>query len=482
MHSITLESQTDFVGWRAAARSLIAAEVLPEDITWRVAGESGSLFDEPVPAAVPAEDRPSFTVPRDFLELASTVALHRDPTRFALLYRLLWRLRHEPRTLSLTMDPDVVQAHAWTKAVRRDIHKMHAYVRFREVPGTEPKGFVAWFEPDHHIVEAATPFFMRRFTNFPWAILTPERSAYWDMRELSFGPGAKRSDAPADDAAEELWRKYYASIFNPARLKVSAMMGHMPKKYWRNLPESELIPQLIAESQERTLDMINRSATTPQHKRRAAPAPSVAKKREPMTSLEAVREQALHCRDCPLWKNATQTVFGEGREKANIVFVGEQPGDQEDLAGHPFVGPAGKLLNKALVDAGIDRKATYVTNAVKHFKWEPRGKRRIHKKPSDLEISACHQWVERELDIIKPELIVALGATAARSIFGKTTPIEKNRGHVIKAANDDSGHQADILVTVHPSFLLRVPSEDRESAYQRFVEDLKLIQPYARAS
>jgi uracil-DNA glycosylase len=164
------------------------------------------------------------------------------------------------------------------------------------------------------------------------------------------------------------------------------------------------------------------------------------------------------------------------------VFVGEQPGDQEDLAGQPFVGPAGKLLNKALVDAGIDRKATYVTNAVKHFKWEPRGKRRIHKKPSDLEISVCHQWIERELEIIQPELIVALGATAARSIFGKATPIEKNRGHIIKAANDDSGHAADILVTVHPSFLLRVPDEDRESAYQRFVEDLKLIRPYARAS
>jgi len=482
MHSITLESPTDFTGWRAAARSLIASDVAPDAVSWRVAGESASLFDEPMPASAPVQDQPSFTVPRDFLELASTVVLHRDPSRFALLYRLLWRLRHEPRTLSLTMDPDVVQAHAWTKSVRRDIHKMHAYVRFREVPGTEPKGFVAWFEPDHHIVEAATPFFMRRFTNFSWAILTPERSAYWDMQELSFGPGAKRSDAPADDAAEDLWRKYYASIFNPARLKVSAMMGHMPKKYWRNLPESELIPQLIAQSQERTLDMIHRSASTPQHKRRATVAPSVAKKRPPATSLDAVREQALHCRDCPLWKNATQTVFGEGRQKANIVFVGEQPGDQEDLAGHPFVGPAGKLLNKALVDAGIDRKATYVTNAVKHFKWEPRGKRRIHKKPSDLEISACHQWIERELEIIQPELIVALGATAARSIFGKATPIEKNRGHVIKAANDGNGHPADILVTVHPSFLLRVPSEDRDAAYEKFVADLKLIRPYAQAS
>jgi uracil-DNA glycosylase len=196
-------------------------------------------------------------------------------------------------------------------------------------------------------------------------------------------------------------------------------------------------------------------------------------------SLAEAREQAAHCRDCPLWKNATQTVFGAGRESASVMFVGEQPGDQEDLAGKPFIGPAGRLLDRALVDAAIDRKATYVTNAVKHFKWEPRGKRRIHKKPSELEINACHQWLERELAVVRPDLIVALGATAARAIFGRATAIEKNRGRVIPAEQAKLGMEADVLVTVHPSFLLRVPDEDREEAYQRFVADLKLIRPYA---
>ena len=196
-------------------------------------------------------------------------------------------------------------------------------------------------------------------------------------------------------------------------------------------------------------------------------------------SLADAREQAAHCRDCPLWKNATQTVFGEGRESARVILVGEQPGDQEDLAGKPFVGPAGKLLDRALVDAAIDRKATYVTNAVKHFKWEPRGKRRIHKKPNELEISACHQWLERELALVQPGLIVALGATAARAIFGRATAIEKNRGRVIPAVQAKLGSDADVLVTVHPSFLLRVPDEDRDEAYERFVADLKLIRPYA---
>jgi probable DNA metabolism protein len=363
MHNVALETPHDFAGWRSAARALLAAGIPPEHVSWSTAGSSGALFAE-TPTLIAPTNACSVRVPKDFLDLAATVALHREPTRFALLYRLLWRLRSEPRLLALAMDPDVARARAWAKSVSRDIHKMRAFVRFREAAGTEPRAFVAWFEPEHHTVEANAPFFVRRFANFSWAILTPERSAYWDMSELTFGPGTHRSDAPSDDAAEDLWRRYYASIFNPARLKAKTMQAQMPKKYWRNLPESELIPQLIAGAQERTLEMIEKSASTPHHKRRSAAAPSRA---QPITtSLDALRNAAAHCRDCPLWKNATQTVFGEGKEDTKVVFVGEQPGDQEDLAGVPFVGPAGRLLDRALEDAGIDRKNTYVTNAVKH--------------------------------------------------------------------------------------------------------------------
>jgi uracil-DNA glycosylase len=196
------------------------------------------------------------------------------------------------------------------------------------------------------------------------------------------------------------------------------------------------------------------------------------------SSLAETREQAAHCRACPLWKNATQTVFGAGSQRARVVLVGEQPGDQEDRSGEPFVGPAGKLLDRALTDAAIDRKTTYVTNAVKHFKFELRGKRRIHKKPNELEISACHQWLERELELLRPALVVCLGATAARAVFGRATAIEKNRGRVIGGASAKVPYEADLLVTVHPSFLLRVPDEDRDEAYERFVADLKLIRPY----
>lgn len=193
-------------------------------------------------------------------------------------------------------------------------------------------------------------------------------------------------------------------------------------------------------------------------------------------SLMELRAAAHDCQACPLWANATQTVFGEGPTQARVMLVGEQPGDQEDRTGHPFVGPAGQLLDRALVEAGIDRDKVYVTNAVKHFKWEPRGKRRLHKKPVDSEIIACHQWLERELDIVSPTLIVAMGATAARALLGRATAIEVNRGKLMPMP---LMADCQLLITVHPSYLLRVPDEFRADAYARFVQDLRFAAPFA---
>ncbi|MDB5611933.1 MAG: uracil-DNA glycosylase [Bradyrhizobium sp.] len=195
-------------------------------------------------------------------------------------------------------------------------------------------------------------------------------------------------------------------------------------------------------------------------------------------SLKTLREEAAGCRACHLWKNATQTVFGEGPQNAQIMLVGEQPGDKEDLAGKPFVGPAGQMLDRALEEAGIDRKKVYVTNAVKHFKFVPRGKIRLHQKPNTPEIKACRQWYERELKSIKPDLVVAMGATAAQSVFGKITPINKNRGRPIDL---DDGIKA--LVTVHPSYLLRLPDADAKAReYERFVDDLRVAADLLRKS
>ncbi len=195
-------------------------------------------------------------------------------------------------------------------------------------------------------------------------------------------------------------------------------------------------------------------------------------------SLKTLREEAGQYRACHLWKPATQTVFGEGPQNAQMMLVGEQPGDKEDLAGKPFVGPAGVMLDRALEQAGIDRRKVYVTNAVKHFKFVRRGKIRLHQKPNTAEIKACRQWYERELAAIKPVLVVAMGATAAQGVFGKITPINKNRGRLIDL---DDGIRA--LVTVHPSYLLRLPdAESRTREYARFVDDFRIAAAALRKS
>jgi len=188
-------------------------------------------------------------------------------------------------------------------------------------------------------------------------------------------------------------------------------------------------------------------------------------------SIKQLREEARACQDCPLWANATQTVFGAGDPHARVMLVGEQPGDEEDKKGLPFVGPAGRLLDKALEAAGVDREHLYVTNAVKHFKWQLRGKRRLHKTPAQREIDACHQWIEGEIEAVKPHVIVALGATAAKALIGPGFRVTLQRGQFV-----ESPLAPCVFATFHPSALLRLQEdEDREAAFQQFVKDLKLI-------
>ena len=200
--------------------------------------------------------------------------------------------------------------------------------------------------------------------------------------------------------------------------------------------------------------------------------PSAAEFIPHTTSLSVLREAVNHCRGCPIYCNATQGVFGEGPRDATVMFVGEQPGDQEDRAGKPFVGPAGKMLDDAMQEAGVPRDEAYVTNAVKHFKWEPRGTRRLHSKPSAREVGACRPWLETEISIVKPELIVCLGATAAQSLLGPAFRITKQRGQMVT----DTKWAPAVTATYHPSALLRIPDEaGREKAYAEFVDDLRKV-------
>ena len=339
--------------------------------------------------------------------------------------------------------------------------------------------FVAWYQPEHRIVEATAGFFARRFAGQRWAILTPERSVLWDGAQLTFGDGVPRNEAPSDDALEDLWRAYYASTFNPARVNVKVMQGHMPRKFWAHLPEAQLIEPLTAAANARAGQMIAAEAAAPRRSRVPPGRSPVSKPTADSGAGEKQRKLLDQCRNCPLWQYATQAVPGEGPMSARLMLVGEQPGDQEDLAGRPFVGPAGQLLNRALAAAGIDRADVYVTNAVKHFKYELRGKRRLHKKPAELEITACHAWYESEVATVQPALIVAMGATAVRAVLGRALPILANRGTLIEPQND-LPPSTRVLVTVHPSYLLRVLPETRDAEYGKFVEDLKISAKYIR--
>jgi len=479
MQVIRLASETDFEGWRAAARRLRRAHTPPEAVAWSVtpdevligeAAREKPRASPPEPPARKVAKSGEFRVSRDFLDLARAVVLHRSSERFALLYRLLWRLEDEPALMQIVTDPEVARAMDMARAVSRATRKMKAFVRFRRLEGVEPEAYAAWFEPPHRVLERVAPFFIERFANMRFSILTPDATLRWDTRTAVFGPGATASDAPGDDALEDIWRTYYASTFNPARLKVAAMTREMPKAYWRILPEASLISELIASASARTTRMVEQAPTQPSVRARKAAARLARDGTfdDVPQSLDEVVAGVQICRRCDLWRDATQGVPGEGAAHARLMFVGEQPGDQEDLAGKPFVGPAGQLFDRALERAGLPREATYVTNAVKHFKHEPRGKRRIHQTPTQGEIRACRWWLDAERRFVKPRVIVALGASAALSVFGKAMPIGSSRGRVLEMPD-----RTKAVVTYHPSYLLRLPDEAAKAkAWEAFVADL----------
>jgi probable DNA metabolism protein len=472
MKSVSLPPRCDDQAFRQIARRLLAEGLAPEQVLFEQAG-SASLFEE-----AGTGDAPAILMPRAFVTLLSKVICHSAADRFALLYRLLWRIHGgERRLLDRAHDADVQRATRYAKAVDRDVYRMHAFVRFTEREVESKTVFTAWFEPEHDVLRPAAPFFVDRFSNMDWLIATPHGTAAWHDKALSFGPPGPRPAPGGDSVLDDLWTTYYRTTFNPARLRVKAMLAQMPKRHWPTMPETQHVPEMIHAAESRVRAMEARAPDAPPKYAEAgermlrSPAPSW-----PLQSLDAVQEEAKFCTRCPLHAPATQTVFGEGPHDAAIVFVGEQPGDQEDLAGRPFVGPAGQVFDRALAQAGIDRGRVYVTNAVKHFKFEPRGKRRIHSKPGTVEVVACRTWLQRELELVGPTLVVALGATAALSLSGKIVAVTKERG-TIKHWN---GYP--VLVTVHPSYLLRIPDAATVDAeFERFVQDMRQARTWSEA-
>ena len=491
-----------FDDWRIAARKLLARQVVPERIRWIESHGTDDLFagadastdlfssdavavhQHPAPMHPPdrgtrsadsadsadivdlASTASAPRIPRELMTMLETAACHQDPQRWSLLYVVLWRWQRGERDVTSAADPDGAQLHGMVKAVRREEHDMHAYVRFRERLDTEePPRFVAWFEPSHHILARVAQHFAKRMGRVTWMIATPSATVLWDGGQLHFTGALLKSAADIDDAGEVLWLTYYRSIFNPARLNAQVMHGHLPTRFWKNLPEGAIVPQMIADAAAGA--------------RRVGQTSSVGQRDGRVISIDAAAAQPHRvspttldaCRRCDLWQRATQAVPGVGPPNARLMLLGEQPGDSEDIAGTPFIGPAGQLLDRAFAEAGLARAGVYLTNAVKHFKWEPSGKRRLHKTPGKIEMAACRHWLEEELLQFAPAVVVTLGSTALKSLIGHNAKLAEHIG--APALHDGRW----VIATWHPSYVLRLPDRAaKEAAFAAIVAALRQAQ------
>jgi DNA polymerase len=501
----------DFASWRTAARDLIHRGVAPHRVQWRAREQDNDLFSgacaapagaaqaglgfearpqtgqAAVPSFVGGTDSARSTagpnksavrstktvlrLPRALLEMLESAACFRAADRWAFLYQVLWRWAQGERDVVSAADVDGSRLHAMLKAVRREEHDMHAYVRFRERPAGGDAGpqFIAWFEPSHDVLPQVAEHFAKRMGSNSWMLGTPDASVLWDGAQLHMAGPLMRGPADIDDAGEALWLAYYRSIFNPARLNVKVMQSHVPSRFWHNLPEGRELPRMISDA---ALGA-----------RRTGQAPDVGARAGAVIPISAERAQPhraapttlAECRRCALWQNATQAVAGVGPATARIMLVGEQPGDQEDLAGTPFIGPAGKVLERAMTLAGLARASVYLTNAVKHFKWTPRGKRRVHKTPAQQEVMACRDWLEKELTSVAPEVVVALGGTALQAVL--QDPSAAIGAHIGRPLR----HQGRWVIAVyHPAYVLRLPDAQAASeALAVMAEGFRLAQKLA---
>ena len=459
----------DFESWRLAARSLLRKQVPPADVEW-ADGQQGALFA--VPLIVDSEtdaSGPTSRVPKAFLEKAEVAVDHASPDRYAVLYRLLWKLTHEaPQVLDDPLDSDTARLRAMLREVREEEHRMHAFVRFRRTQAPDGTDhLVAWYHPAHPVLERVAPFFARRYPALRWTLLTPDASAHWDCQHLSFGPGAKSESAPGQDQIDALFLSYYEHVFNPARSNVPVMSRHLTARIRAQLPEGAHVQRLALEAPSRVAKMNDA--------RQSASTVLLPAERD-LASLAAA---AAHCRACPIGEHATQTVFGEGPRDARVMFVGEQPGDEEDVQGKPFVGPAGRLLDELMAKAGLSRAQIYVTNAVKHFKFERQPKkRRLHMRPVRSEVEACRAWLLAEVDAIRPDVILCLGATAAQSFCGPQFRVQRDRGKPTSTP-----WAPWWMATYHPSALLRAPDEaTRQRMESELLADLALVRQQIGAS
>lgn len=414
MPEVVLAHPVDFATWRHATRHFVLAGVLPEALNWRVADAGQGVAwtpDVPQEPQHPSAAPPALNLSRRFVGVLGQALQMRAPERFTVLYRIVYRLVHDGLDLANKQDPDLLLLRQFVAAVKADT------LQFRSVFSafsTQQDDHILHYTPEHYILEANSHYCTERCAR-PWQIVSPYRRMEWTGSAVRFGAGTEA----APDAESVQWQPDNVGI-------------------WRGYMLSVLQPHL--------------------------------KDVEEAASLATLGAQAMDCRACALWQPASRTVFGEGPEHAAIMLVGEQPGDQEDRQGRPFVGPAGQVLDDALREAGIQRDQVYVTNAVKHFHFIWKGSRRLHQKPEATHMDACRIWLNAERRLVKPALLVMLGATAAQSILQKPVTIGRTRSRLFPLEGNTQG-----LITVHPSYLLRLPDEaSKQREYARFVEDLRL--------
>lgn len=481
--------------WRNAARAFVARRVEPDQVQWLdrsgecqllLGIEAGVAVDgiQPQPddrrrqtgrvsrCVPPPRCEQVIRVPKQFTELARLVACHRDGQRWDLLYRVLWRLTHGERSLlHAAADRDVRSLAQWASEVRADLESMKKGIRFQPI-GDGPRGrYLAWYQPAHRTLELLVPFLRRRFGIMQWSVFTPDASVQWDGEQLTWGAGAIRppdcSPTNANQSIQSWWSQVGSSLVTghgehqliDATVRGTDMGEPMSNALGRNRLAAMRLPGATREAARRPPH-----GTIISHSAEDYLPDNIA-------DLAALGRAAFHCAGCSLCEGATQTVFGHGPASARLVMVGQQPDGVEDRCGRPFTGPAGRLLDEVLEEAGIDRSQVYLTNVVKHFKRAAQGARRWGAKPTAREVAACFPWLEAELSAIKPEVLVCLGATASSALLGPGHRVVREHGQVFSTP-----WAPRTIVTWHPLAILRaIAGGHGDDLRRQFAADLQKV-------
>lgn len=446
----------NFEEWRGIARNCCIANISPQEIIWHDREEQKILFPNNF---IPTQVSGELKVSADFIAFAKNISFHSNPQRWAMLYEALWRIMHKEKHLfALSTDPLVRELNLMNKAVRRDAHKAKAFIRFKKSTYEDTDIYTAWHEPDHQILSIIGPFFARRFSDMVWSVFTPRESIHWDLETLHYGEGSTKKMVTIEDEMDKLWKDYYRAIFNPARIKIKAMKKEMPVRYWKNLPEASIISSLLSEAPSRIETMLKH--TEGWHKSASDFIP-------PSYDIDILSLAAKKCEGCPLYVTGTQTVFGEGPKTAKIMLIGEQPGNEEDRQGKPFIGPAGKLLDQALNSAKLNRSNIYLTNAVKHFEFNVVKGYKKNITPNLRKIMDCNAWLQAEIKAIRPQVIVTLGVIAGRALFGSSFKLKESHSKTRMLGD------IKVISTIHPSHILRtVDTLEKKQLFEYLVNDL----------